>query len=221
MSMYYSPYLTVASQNYKFYKQCGITGYVLSEFSGDIKGPRNAFNELKTFIASKIMWDPDRWHVDDLVKEFCTYYYQEYSDIAYKTIENMEKQIQKLSTCSRNYSMCHSIANWEQFFPLEVLKENENLVDQAIKDNEKNKEKSTYRTIKTRLQMLKLGFMFNQANEYDSYYPRSTKAEKNRFYKEYFSLLEKTKWDDYVGKTEDFFIGYEKERLGFGQEKKI
>lgn len=214
-SMYYSPYLSTGIENYKFYKETGIYCYVLSEFSGWIKGPRNISDEVKTYVASKLMWDPYRWNVDELVKDFCSNYFFEYGDVAYTVLNNMEQQIDRLSKTSGTSSMCHSRANWSQFFPLELLKENEKLVDDAISQNEQNKQGEHYETLKIRLKRLKLLFVFNQVYEYDSYYPRHTQDEKTSFYKNYFILLEEANWDDYVGKTSDFFTKNEKEHFCF------
>ena len=54
---------------------------------------------LKTYVVSKLMWEPDRYTQDDvtnMAKEFCQLYYGEYGDVVWNYIETMESAYQDI-----------------------------------------------------------------------------------------------------------------------------
>ena len=149
--------------------------------------------DLDNYIFSKLMWNPERYTIDELVKEFNFYYYGEYHDVADEFYQMMEDHFADLDT-NLDHAFHTELRdgnsaffNYENY-PIEFLEEAEGLIQDAIdaiQDDENltedEKLEMTFRLTKIIVipQMMIL-------KNYDSYY----ESGKKDFAREVISNLE-------------------------------
>ena len=204
--MYYSPYLSTAGNNYRFYADLGNINYVFSELSGGSDWQRNEFDEIKTYCASKLLWNPYKYNMNDLVKEYCEYVFGDQSAAVLQVITANEDNFALLTSSDYNYRIDHSKLPWTQFFPLSLVENNIKILNKAIDDNAKSDSPAEVKErVDLRLKKFKITIASHLLFEYDSYYPVSDINKKKAFTDEFFDLIEETKFNEYYGKWNNTF----------------
>lgn len=84
--LWYFPNFGVLQDNYKYYRSIGVT-YILSQSS--YNESQHFQTELKTYVASKLMWNPDN-DAEALKEEFIALYYGPAADGVRSFIEYMD-----------------------------------------------------------------------------------------------------------------------------------
>lgn len=170
-NLYYTSYITTAQQSYQYYVESGVKDYVLTQMAGHSISPRSAAPELRTYLASKLMWDPYRYNAWDLVREYCDYFYGEYSDDILKIIYNIEDNLAILKNDGVYRYMNHTWTNHSQFYPLNILTNGIDIIDENLKDLENSALSAEEKIVmRERLEEFELMLLSHIVTEYSSYY---------------------------------------------------
>lgn len=90
---WYFANLSAIAENYRFYRDLGAV-HVFSEGSGNDKDWFVWQNDLRVYIASRLMWEPDA-DAAGILKEFCTLYYGDSAPVVFGFLRAFEEQIEK------------------------------------------------------------------------------------------------------------------------------
>ena len=93
------------------------------------------------------MWNPDKYDVNELINEFCSYYYGEFCADIVKIINLLNNRFldcvkAKKGTGNKQYFYKHSpitpkkIKNGDEFFSLEMIQECIDIIERDIELNE-------------------------------------------------------------------------------------
>lgn len=167
--MYYYASIGSLAENYRTYKELGATK-VLTQHNGT--GENTLFQEhLKTYLISKLMWNPNR-QVSDLINEFCTLYFGK--DVAGYVVETMT--LFESYYASKNfYGKINHLSDPDYSLPANIspvmLREAIALLDKAeVVVRTSNRSEEEKEEILTRIASFKVTPQYMLLNGYDTYY---------------------------------------------------
>lgn len=132
--LYYFPDYSTTKENFCYYEKLGAQ-YVLAQ--SDQRNVGSFQNEIKTYVYSKLLWNPHR-DVGALVKEFCNYYYLQEADAVLDIIDMFETHFAYVDS-SDEYSTKFYLAESDklgvmnvEYYPLSLLETAMSKVNEAI-----------------------------------------------------------------------------------------
>lgn len=184
--LFYFPWFNVLKSDYKYLEKTGID-YLFSEAcSGDRNDPVLWFNEIKGYVASKLMWNTDS-NVEKLTKEFCNLYYGASSKAVFNVIKLFEdnyEDLKKTNPQARIHLLLGYRTVEEDYYPLEML-------DRAIKILTDEISRTDDKTLKRRLTNVLLTPERMLFRNYAAYKPNDEEGRK-KLYEALINHLEET-----------------------------
>lgn len=201
--LYYTYYFTTAPLTYKYYAKMNVQGFVQTQLAAESIGPYNAIQEMQTYVASKIMWDPYRYDTMELVRDYCNHYYGEYGEDIYEIIVQIEDHHAIMQNSGRSLYMNHSKLDHAEYFPLAVLENGINVIEEDLSDNQQSSiDAGEKARLDKRLKQFQLILRSHILKEYSTYH--GNKDGYKEWSDTFFELIYEVDFaDDYLGKRVD------------------
>ena len=133
--LFYFPGLRIFARDFAFLEKFGIDYLFCEAASGDKKDAAVWLNEIKAYVASKLMWNPAQ-DAAALTEEFCRLYYGEAADAVLEVIRLFEDNYERLKVETPSarvhlllgYRTCES-----DYYPRELLTRSIEILEEAIR----------------------------------------------------------------------------------------
>ena len=171
--LFYFPGVSTFQDNYSFYRDIGAK-YVFSQAGARTTDPENWNTDLKTYLASKLMWDADL-DAQSLIDEFNALYYGEYAEEVSEVIRLFEENFaaQAADPEKHLYIMINGagVTMDATLYPCTVLERATELIEGALNDL-KNSDRTDAEKATLQKHLLKVLVMPQRMllRNYDNYY---------------------------------------------------
>ena len=191
--LYYMPFIQTVQETYQHYEQNGVS-YVFMQAAGWEREPQAAQSALKAYVASKLMWDPYRYNVMDLVEEFCVAYYGDYAEDVLTVMNMLEDNFAVLQNGAQRVRLDHSKINWAAYHPLRMLTNGINVLDQALEKNRNSNATAEEKALLAkRIELFETSLYAMIVMEYSTYF-QGDMTDFGTYSDKFFSLLETSGW---------------------------
>lgn len=174
--LFYFPGLRVFERDFKYLENKGIDYLFCEAASGDKNDSDIWSNDLKGYVASKLMWNSSL-SAEKLTREYCELYYGEYADAVLRVIELFEDNFERLkkeNPQARIYLLLGYRTVESDYYPIEMLEEAISSLKKALADCSDEKYKKRLCNVLCTPQRMLL-------RNYTSYYPDDEQGKKSLY----------------------------------------